>query len=113
MKGLIVIAVLVLAGYLVYTNFYAPLSEEEQLVRNMEVSFHKASGAVVGSSRLSAGTGIDMMSGLENAVETIKKTKKKLAALKPELTEEKAIARAEKLENEIREFMQKNDILDN
>ena len=112
MRGLLVIAVLAVAGYLVYSTFFMPLSEEEQMVKNLEIRFQKATSAIVGSSRLSSGTGIDMMSGVENAVETIKEVKKKLAALKPDLTEEDATARARELEAEIKEFMQKNDILD-
>jgi hypothetical protein len=112
MKGLIVIAVLALGGYLVYTNFYVHLSEEEQKVKNLEIRFQEAASAFVGSSRISGGTGIDMLSGVENAVETIKKTNKKLTALKFELKEEKAIARADKLKAAIKEFMRKNDILE-
>ncbi len=110
MRGIIVIAVLVLGGYLAYTHFFAPLSEEEQMVKNLEVQFHQSSRAIVGSSRLSSGTGMDMMSGVENAVETIKEVRLKLKALQPELSEEDAIARAEELEADIETFVQKNDI---
>ena len=110
MKALVLIIILAVIGYFAYTQFFKPLSEEEQLVKGLDKQFNLATRQFVGAGRISGGTGLDTTSDAEIAVNKIKKVRKELESIKDTLTEEKAIARAEKLDAKIKNFYEKNDL---
>ncbi|MGQ9802185.1 MAG: hypothetical protein ACUVRL_11065 [Candidatus Saccharicenans sp.] len=109
MKKLIFLVVLVVAGYLAYTNFFQT-SAEEKLVRSLEKEFQTATQNYITANRQAAEPGLVIISDPEKAENQVKEVRKKLKELIPTLTEEKAIARAQELENSIQTFCQKNDI---
>lgn len=109
-RFVIVILILAVAGYLAYTYISRPLSEEEQAVRDLEKRYDTASRAFAGSSRMSGMTGVDMSSGAEDAVKAVKRVRAELAELRPGLSEEKAVARAEALQVKIVEFYRINQL---
>lgn len=110
MKALVWIIILAIIGYFAYTQFFKPLSEEEQLVKDLDKQFNLATRQFVGAGRISGGTGLDTTSDAEIAVNKIKKIRKELADMRDALTEEKAIARADKLAAKIKDFYEKNDL---
>jgi len=109
MKKLIFLLVVVAAGYLVYTNFFQ-ISAEEKLVRSLEKEFQSAIQNYIAANRQAAEPGLVVISDPEKAENQVKEVRKKLQELKPTLTEEKAVARAQELESKIQNFCQKNEI---
>ncbi len=109
MKKLIFLVILVAIGYLTYNNFFQT-SAEEKLVRSLEKEFQTATQNYITANRQAAEPGLVIISDPEKAENQVKEVRKKLKELIPTLTEEKAIARAQELENKIQTFCQKNDI---
>jgi len=110
MKKLVWLIILGLIGYLVYTQFFGPLSEEEQEVKALGIRFGTAQSQYMGALRQMGSLGLDATSDADDAIGAMKKVNKELLELKDSLTEADAIARAEKLEAKIAEFFEKNDI---
>lgn len=110
MKGIIVILILALVGFFAYTYFFPKLTEEEQAIKDLTDRFNQATRQFVGGGRLSGATGLSMASGVEAAVEKIKRIKQELAQLTRGLTEEKAKERAEILKTKVDEFYRKNEL---
>lgn len=110
MKKLVWLIVLGLVGYFVYTQFFAPLSEEAQEVKALGRRFATAQSQYLGAVRQMGSLGMDATADADDAIGAMKKVKKELLELKDSLTEENAIARAEKLEATITVFFEKNDI---
>jgi len=109
-RFIIVLIILIVAGYFAYSYFIAEKSAEEQAVIDLEKQFDRASRAFAGAGRMSGATGIDMTSGAETAVKTIKRVRKELAELKSGLGEEIALARARDLQEKIETFYRANDL---
>ena len=109
MRAVIIILILAIIGFLVYSVFFS-LTEEEKMVKALENEFDDAVGNFLRAGRTMAGTGLDTTSDVDDAVRKIKKTDKELQELMPKLTEESAKKKAEKLKEKIREFSRKNDI---
>ncbi len=109
MKKIIILLVLVAAGYLAYNQFFK-LSPEEDLVRQLEKEFQAASQNYINASRQAAEPGLVAIADPEKAENQVKAVRSKLKELMPTLTEEKAIARAQELEGKIKYFCEKNDI---
>lgn len=109
MKKFIFLLVILAAGYLTYTSFFQS-SAEEKLVRSLEKEFQTATDNYIASMRQAAEPGLVAITDLEKAENLVKEVRKKLQELKPNLTEEKALARAQELEHKIETFCQKNDI---
>jgi hypothetical protein len=110
MKRLIWLVILAAVGYLAYLQFYPRLTVEEQQARELEKAFDEATRAFVGASRQLGEPGMAAIADPEAAIEKIKDVEKKLAELKGNLQEEKALAKAEDLEAKIKEFYRKNEI---
>ncbi len=110
MKKLIWLIVFVALAYLAYTQFFPRLGPEEKQVAELEKAFHKASQAFVGASSQLGGAGTAAIADPEAALDQVKEVEKKLAELKPNLTEEAARTRASKLDAKIQEFYRKNEI---
>ena len=109
MRAIIIILIIAIVGFLVYTTFIS-LTEEEKMVKTLENDFDKAVGIFLRAGRTMAGTGLDATSDVDDAVRKIKKTQKELQDLVSCLTQDPAKKKAEKLEGKIREFSKKNDI---
>lgn len=109
MKKFIFLVLILAAGYLAYTSFFQS-SAEENLVRSLEKEFQTATQNYLAAHRQAAEPGLVILSEPEKAENLVKEVRKKLQELKPNLSEEKALARAQELENRIKNFCQKNDI---
>lgn len=110
MRALVIIIILAVIVFLVYTYVLSPQSEEEKMVRTLEDEFDTAVGNFLRAGRTMSGTGLDTTSEVEDAVRRIKKVEKELKELKNRLREESAQEKAEKLEAKIKEFVSKNEI---
>lgn len=110
MKALIIVIIIVVIGFIAYTQFFAPLSEEENEVKQLEKRFNLATRQYLGAERIAGGTGLDTTSDVEEAIRSMNKTRAELMRLQERLEEESAIKRAEKLEAKIKEFYERNEI---
>jgi hypothetical protein len=110
MRAVIIIIILAVLAFLVYSFILSPQSEEEKMVRALEDEFDTAVGNFLRAGRTMAGTGLDTTSDVDDAVRKIKKVERDLKELKNKLTEESAQKKAEKLEAKIKEFVRKNEI---
>lgn len=109
MRAIVIILIVAVIGFLVYTAFFS-LTEEEKMVKALEDEFDDAVGNFLRAGRTMAGTGLDTTSDVDDAVRKIKKTEKELQELMSRLTEDAAKEKAEKLKGKIKEFSLKNDI---
>ncbi len=110
MKRLIWVLVLAIIGYVAYTQFVTPLSEQAKEVKLLEKKFNTATADYVRAVRTAGEIATVSLPSAEDAIRTIKKVKADLESLKKRLTEEDAISRAEKLEAKIKEFYRQNDL---
>jgi hypothetical protein len=110
MKALAIIIILAVIGFIAYTQFFAPLSEEENEVKQLEKRFNLSTRQYLGAERIAGGTGLDTTSDVEEAIRSMNKTRAELMRLQKRLEEESAIKRAEKLEAKIKEFYERNEI---
>jgi hypothetical protein len=110
MKRLVWLVILAAVGYLAYLQFYPHRTAEEQQVRELEEAFDDLTRAFVGASRQMGEPGLVAIADPEAVILKIKDVEKKLAELKGNLQEDKALAKAEELEAKIKAFYQKNEI---
>jgi pyridoxal biosynthesis lyase PdxS len=110
MKALIILIILVVIGFIAYTQFFAPLSEEENEVKQLEKRFNSATRLYLGAERIAGGTGLDTTSDVEEAIRSMNRARSELMRLQERLEEEAAIKRAKKLEAKMKEFYEKNEI---
>jgi hypothetical protein len=106
MKKLIVLALIVIAGYFAYQYFSGGnLSGEQKQVQALTDEFLTARQRLTQAERSAAVGGLDTTSDADDAMQMVGLLKEKLQALKEKLTEEKAIAMAEKLAGELESFL--------
>jgi len=110
MKAFIILIILAVIGFVAYTQFFAPLSEEENEVKQLEKRFSLATRMYLGAERIAGGTGLDTTSDVEEAIRSMNKARSELIRLRERLEEEAAIKRADKLEAKMKEFYQRNEI---
>jgi cell division protein FtsB len=110
-KALIILAVAIAAGYFLYNMMDESHSEQEGLVDGVRARYVEAVNKFLQAVRYGAGLGMDNSMDVEQASNEVLKVRAELAKLRPELTEAKAIASAEKLADKIEEFCRKNDII--
>lgn len=110
MKYLIWLAILALAGFLIFHYLIRPPSAEVAQVRQLEKFFRSAQDQYVASVRQVGTPGMAAIADPESAVNKIKQARERLAALKKDLTEKTAIVRARRLEQRINDFCTKNEI---
>jgi len=110
MKKLLWIAAVAIIGYLIYTQFVTPLSDQAKEVKQLEKRFNEATGDYIRAVRTAGEIGLATVSDAEDAIKTIRKVKTELEDMKKRLEEDDAIKRADKLEAKIKEFYQKNDL---
>lgn len=111
MRAVVVIVLLALAAYFAYNQFVKPLSEEEQMIKDMDKQFNLATRQFIGGARMSGTISMDPGSSIEEAVAKIKEIRDLLRRKQGGLKEEKAVRRAADLEMRIAEFCRKNDIM--
>ncbi len=106
MKKLLVLVLVVAAGYLAYQKFVkGEQSEETKMVQALADEFSgikKQAGEAAQSAGIS---GMDMTSGTDAANRLAEALLDKLTELKASLTEEKALQKADELEAEVRKFI--------
>mgnify|MGYP001768051954 CR=1 FL=1 len=106
MKKLLVLVLVVAAGYFAYQKFVAGEgSEELQSVRELAGEFSQIKQQMTQAERAAGATGMDMTSDADSAMNAARSLLERLQELKEGLTEEKALQKAEELEQEIRAFI--------
>lgn len=111
MRILIWILVLAVIGFLAYNLFFKSLTDEEKQVKELETKFNTALSQFVRAVRTTAEIAMATTSDAEDAVRRVKQVKTDLEQLRKRLNEEAAIKRAQKLEEKIKEFYKKNELL--
>jgi hypothetical protein len=107
MKKLIIFALIVVAGYFAYQYFSGGnLSDEQKQVQALADEFLTARQRLTQAERSAAVGGLDTTSDADDAMSAVGLLKEKLEALKEKLSEEKAIAMAEKLARELQSFLE-------
>lgn len=110
MKRLAWLIILGVLAYLGYSHFVRTTSSEEGQVRDLEREFRRATDRYINSMRQAGEPGLVILADPETAERMIKDVRPKLLELMKTLTEEKAIARAQELENQILTFYKRNQI---
>ncbi len=110
MKRLAWLIILGVIAYLGYSNFVRTVSSEEAQVRDLEREFRRATDRYISSMRQAGEPGLVILADPETAERMVKEVRPKLIELMKTLTEEKAVARAQELENQILTFYKRNQI---
>ena len=110
MKKLIWLVILGALGYLAYTHYIRPSSEEVSQVRQLERQYRRATDRFISSMRSAGEPGLVILADPETAERMIKDIRRRLQELMGRLTEEEAIARARALENRILTFFERHEI---
>lgn len=106
MKKLIVLALVVVAGYYAYQYFSGGnLSDEQKQVQALADDFQAARQRLSQAERAAAAAGLDTTGDADDAMHAAGSLLEKLQALQEKLTEDKAMAMAEKLANELNAFL--------
>jgi hypothetical protein len=106
MKKLIVFVLIVVAGYYAYHYFSGGnLSDEQKQVQALADEFQAARQRMGQAERAAAVGGLDTTSDADDAMHMAGLLQEKLQALQEKLTEDKAIAMAEKLGRELQSFI--------
>ncbi len=108
MKKLIVLILIVAAGYFVYQKFVAgEQGEEMQQVRTLEDEFSAIKQQMAQAERAAGVSGMDMTSEADSAMGAAEALLKKVQELKESLAEENALQKAEELEQQIGAFLKR------
>ncbi len=106
MKKLLVLMVIVAAGYFAYQKFVAGEgSDEVRQVRALADEFSAVKQRMTQAERAAGATGMDMTSDADGAMGAAQSLLERLQELKEGLTEEKALQKADELERELRAFV--------
>lgn len=110
MKTLVLLLILAVAAFLGYQYFLKSIPEEEQKVRQLEKEFRRATDLYISAMRQAGEIGLAAIADPEAAVNKVKTVRQRLSKLMGKLSEEKAIARARALEDQIINFCSRNEI---
>jgi hypothetical protein len=110
MKRLAWLLILGILAYLGYRHFIQTTSSEVAQVRSLEREFRRATDRYISSMRQAGEPGIVILADPETAERMVKDVRPKLQELMKTLTEEKAIARARELQNEVLTFFERHQI---
>jgi len=110
MRKAIWVLALILIGFVAYTRLTRPISDEERHVQAFEDRFQSARNRYLSAARQLAVPGESAVADPEAAVRRLKTVREDFDRFYASLTEEVAIARADKLAARIEEFFEKNDI---
>ncbi|HOW45658.1 MAG TPA: DLW-39 family protein [Candidatus Aminicenantes bacterium] len=107
MKKLLVLLLVAAAGYFAYQKFIAQKGGEAGQVSALESEFSGIKQQLVQAERSAGATGMDMTSEADSAMGAAEALLRRVRELKPALTEEEALRRAETLEAQIQAFLKK------
>jgi hypothetical protein len=110
MKRFIWLVILAVLGYLAYSYYVRTISGEVAQVRQLEGEFRRATDRFISAMRGAGEPGLVVLADPETAVRMVKDVRVKLQELMKSLTEEKAITRARKLEDQILTFFRRHEI---
>lgn len=110
MKQLAWVLVIGVLVYLGYSYLVRTTSSEEAAVRSLEKEFNRATDRYISTMRQAGEPGLVILADPETAERMVKDVRPKLQTLMKTLTEEKAIARAQKLDSQILTFFERNQI---
>jgi len=110
MKRFIWLIILAVLGYLAYTYYVRTTSGEVAQVRQLEREFRRATDRFISAMRGAGEPGLVVLADPETAEKMVKDVRIRLQDLMEKLTEEKAIDRAQKLENQILTFFRRHEI---
>lgn len=106
MKKLLVLILVVAVGYFAYQKFVAgEQSEEMKGVQALHDDFSAVKQQMTQAERAAGATGMDMTSDADSAMGAAESLLKKLQRLRESLSEEKALQKADELEQEIQAFL--------
>jgi hypothetical protein len=110
MKRLIWLIVLGVIAYLGYNRFIRSTSAEVAQVRNLEGEFRRATDRYINAMRQAGEPGIVILADPETAERMVREARRRLLDLMETLTDEKAIDRAQELEDQILTFCRRHQI---
>jgi len=110
MKQLVWLAILGVLAYAGYMYILQPRSPEESEVRHLEKEFQRSTERYISSMRQAGEPGIVILADPETAERMVKEVRPKLQELMKRLTDDKAVARARKLDSQILNFYERNQI---
>ena len=106
MKKLLVLILVVAAGYFAYQKFVVNnLSEEQKQIQAIADEFQAARQRMGQAERAAAVGGVDTTSDADDVMHIAASLLEKLEALQEKLTEDKAIDMAEKLSTELKTYL--------
>jgi hypothetical protein len=106
MKKLIVLILVLAAGYFAYQKFIVgSLSDEQKQVQAIADEFQAARQRMGQAERAASVGGLDTTSDADDVMHLAGSLLEKLQALQEKLTEDKALAMAEKLAGELSAFL--------
>jgi hypothetical protein len=109
MKKLVVLILVVAAGYFAYQKFVVGnVSAEEKQVQALADEFSAAKQQMAQAERTAGVSGMDMTSDVAGVARVAQVLLEKLQGVKENLSEEKAIEKAAALESELRAFIERN-----
>jgi hypothetical protein len=109
-KTLLIFILIAGAAYFVYQQVGRAPSEEEQLVKHINDRYVILVGKFTSAAGRAGTFGMDSTFNMDDVVTAILKARDDLARLRATLTEDRAIAKADKLAAKIEHFCRKNDI---
>ena len=108
MKKLIILILVVAAGYFAYQNFVVgEHSAELKQVRALEDEFSAIKQQMAQAERAAGVSGMDMTSEADSAMGAAEALLKKVQELKEGLAEENALQKAEELEAQLQAFLKR------
>jgi hypothetical protein len=110
MKRLVWLVVLGGLLYLGYNRFIRTSSPEEGRVRTLEREFRRSTDRYISSMRQAGEPGLVILADPETAEQMVKDVRQKLSELMKTLSDERAIARARSLDDQIVTFCRRNEI---
>jgi hypothetical protein len=106
MKKLLVLILVLAAGYFAYQRFVVgSMTEEMKQVQVLADDFAAAKQGMAQAERSAGVSGMDTTGDVDGALHAVDTLLEKLRKIKEELTEDKALEKAEKLEMEMKAFM--------
>jgi hypothetical protein len=108
MKKILVLIIIVAAGYFAYQNFIVgKQSEEMKQVRTLEDEFSAIKQQMAQAERAAGVSGMDMTSEAGSAMGAAEALLKKVQELKENLAEEDPLQKAEELEAQLQAFLKR------
>lgn len=106
MKKILILLLVLAAGYFAYQKFVVgSLSDEQKQVQALADGFSAAKQQLAQAERAAGVSGMDTTGDVDGAMHAVDTLLVKLQTLQQGLTEEKAVAAAEKLAAEMRAFL--------